>query len=49
MLCTHQQQALQELHVVDPQHLPNVETRFACPQTFLYLDFLCRDDVSELK
>ena len=32
-----------------PKHLHNVETRFYCPQTFLYLDFQCRDDVSELK
>ncbi len=31
------------------KHLPNVETRFYCPQTFLSLDFQCRDDVSELK
>ncbi len=31
------------------KHLPNVETRFYCPQTFLYLDFQSRDDVSELK
>jgi len=27
----------------------NVETRFYCPQIFLYLDSQCRDDVSELK
>ena len=31
------------------KHLHNVETRFYCPQTFLYLDFQCRDDVSEIK
>ena len=31
------------------KHLHNVETRFYCPQTFLSLDFQCRDDVSELK
>ena len=31
------------------KHLHNVETRFDCPQTFVYLDFQCRDDVSELK
>ncbi len=37
------------LHHVALKHLHNVETRFYCPQTFLYLDFQCRDDVSELK
>ena len=31
------------------KHLHNVETRFYCPQTFLYLDFQCRDGVSEFK
>ena len=31
------------------KHLPNVETRFYCPQTFLYLYFQCRDDVSEVR
>ena len=37
-------------HVTDPsKHLHNVETRLDCPQTFLSLDFQCRDDVSELK
>ena len=30
-------------------HIYNVETRFYCPQTFLCLDFQCRDDVSEVK
>ncbi len=30
------------------KHLHNAETRFYCPQTFLSLDFQCRDDVSEL-
>lgn len=30
-------------------HLHNVETRFDCPQTCLYLDFQCRDDVSKYK
>ena len=29
------------------KHLHNVETRFYCPQALLYLDFQCRDDVSE--
>jgi len=32
-----------------PKHLHNVEMRFYCPQTFLSLDFQCRDDVSESK
>ena len=32
-----------------PNHLHNVSTRFHCPQTFLSLDFQCRDDVSESK
>ncbi len=36
-------------HVWNIKHLHNVETRFYCPQTFLHLDFQCRDDVSELK
>jgi len=27
--------------------LPNVETRFYCPQAFLILGFQCRDDVSK--
>ena len=31
------------------KHLHNVETRFYCPQTFLYLDFQYRDDVSKSK
>jgi len=31
------------------KHLHNVETHLYCPQTFLYLDFQCRDDVSEWK
>ncbi len=31
------------------KHLPNVETRFFCPQAFLSLDFQSWDDVSELK
>jgi len=31
------------------KHLHNVETHFHCPQTFLSLDFQCRDDVSELE
>ena len=31
------------------KHLFNVETRFYCPRTFLYLDFQGRDVVSELK
>ncbi len=30
------------------KHPHIVEMRFYCPQTFLYLDFQCRDDVSEL-
>ncbi len=30
-------------------HLHKVETRFYCPQMFLYLSFQCGDDVSELK
>ncbi len=30
------------------KHLPNVETRFYCPQAFLSLDFQCRDDIFEL-
>ncbi len=34
MLCTHQQQALQELHAVDLKHLPNVETLFFVPRRF---------------
>ena len=29
-------------------HLPNVETRFDCPQAFLSLDFHCRTEMSEL-
>jgi hypothetical protein len=29
------------------KHLPNVKTRFYCPQAFLSLDFQCKDDVSE--
>jgi len=28
-------------------HLHNLATRFYCPQTFLYLDFQYRDDISE--
>jgi len=31
------------------KHLPNVETRFYCPQAFLSSGFHCRMDVSELK
>ena len=31
------------------KHLHNVEMCFFSPQTFLSLDFQCRDDVSELK
>ena len=31
------------------KHLHNLEMRVYCPQTFPYLDFQCRDDVSELK
>ncbi len=31
------------------KHLHNVETRFFCPQTFLSLDYQCRDGVSELE
>jgi len=31
------------------KHLHNVETCFYCPQTFLSLDFQCRDAISELK
>ena len=31
------------------QHLHNVETLLYCPQTFLYLEFQCRDVVSELQ
>ncbi len=27
------------------KHLPNVETRFYCPQAFLSLDVQCRHDV----
>ncbi len=30
------------------KHLHNVEKRLYCPQTFLCLDFQCRDDVYEL-
>ncbi len=33
----------------DLTHLQNVETRCYSPQTFLNLNFQCRDDVSELK
>jgi len=29
------------------KHLHNVETRFYCSQTFLSLDFQCKDDISE--
>ncbi len=29
------------------KHLHTVEVRFYCPQTILYLDCQCRDDVSE--
>ncbi len=36
-------------HLNDLKHLPNVETRFYCPQAFLTLDFQCRDAVSEFK
>jgi len=35
--------------VLHLKHLPNVETRFYCPQAFLSLDFQSRDDVSGLK
>ncbi len=31
------------------KHLYNVETRFDCPQMVLYLEYQCRNDVSELK
>jgi len=31
------------------KHLPNVQTRFYCPQVFLSGDFQCKDGVSELK
>ena len=31
------------------KHPQNIEARSCCPQTFLSLDFQCRDDVSELK
>jgi len=31
--------------IADLSHLHNVETCFYCPQTFLSLDFQCRDDV----
>ncbi len=40
---------LVHLFVCVLKHLHNVEPRFYCPQTFLSLDFQCRDDVSELK
>jgi len=30
------------------KHLQNVDTCLYCPQTFLSLDFQCRDDISEL-
>ena len=30
------------------KHLPNVGTRFHCPQAFLIFDFQYRDDMSEL-
>ncbi len=43
----------QKLHVfacnIMLKHLPNVETRFYCPEAFLSLVFHCRMDVSELK
>ena len=29
------------------KHLPNVGTRFYCPQAFLSLEFHCRIEVSE--
>jgi hypothetical protein len=29
-------------------HLHNAETCFHCPQTFLYSEIQCRDDVSDL-
>ncbi len=35
--------------VAELKHLRNVETWFFCPQTFLNLDFQCRDDVCELE
>ena len=31
------------------KHLHNVETRYYCSQTFLSLDYQCRDDISETK
>lgn len=43
-VCHHLPCALQE-----QQHLPNVDTRFHCPQVFLRLDFHCRDDGSRMK
>ncbi len=31
------------------KHLHKLETRFSCPETFLYLGSWCRDAVSELR
>ena len=38
-----------EQHTATVKHLHNVETHFYCPQTFLSLEFRCKDDVSGLK
>ena len=39
--------AVHQLAVHALKHLPNVKTRFYCPQAFLTLHFWCRDDISE--
>ncbi len=45
--CTLRSHCLDVMFLLSLQHLHNVETRFHRPQTFLYSDFQCRDDVSE--
>ncbi len=42
-------QLITSLVIAVLKHLPNVETRFYCPQALLSVDFQCRDDASEWK
>jgi len=35
--------------LVVQKHPPSIKKRCYCPQTFLYLDFQCKDDMSDVK
>ncbi len=48
MRCRPTQSTICIQNLVKLKHLHNEETRFYCSQTFLYLDFQCRDDASEV-